>query len=317
MSTPDLPAGPLHVGIQLPVQSQSTIYAEPWEATAGVEELGAVARAADRNGFSYVAVCDHVAIPTDLAEKMSTSWWDTVATLGYLAGITSTVRLLSHVYVLPYRHPLVTAKAFLTLDNLSGGRAVLGVGAGHVAAEFDLLGADFERRGPVLEDAIAVVRAAFDDEFPSAATATWAVEGFGQRPRPVHPGGPPIWVGGSSPAAIRRAAELGDGWLPQGPPAEGMAAAIERIAALRERAGRTDRPFAIGANTEPVYVGQPDWHVGRWCLSGAPEVIAERLRGYGALGCNELQLRFRSRSASELVDQIDAFGAEVLPLLND
>ncbi|MCB1262735.1 MAG: LLM class flavin-dependent oxidoreductase, partial [Acidimicrobiales bacterium] len=88
----------------------------------------------------YVAVCDHVAIPRPLDETMGTEWWDTIATLGWLAGITEHVRLLSHVSVLPYRHPLITAKAFSTLDVLSGGRAVLGVGAGHVEAEFALLG---------------------------------------------------------------------------------------------------------------------------------------------------------------------------------
>ena len=78
---------------------------------------------------------------------MNTSWYDTIATLGCLAGITEHVRLMSHVYVLPYRHPLMTAKAFMTLDELSGGRALLGVGAGHVQAEFELLGVDFEHRG--------------------------------------------------------------------------------------------------------------------------------------------------------------------------
>ena len=117
-----LPAGRLVVGMQLPIQSQSTIYAEPWEADAGADELAAVARAADESGFWYVAVCDHIAIPAEQAKTMSTSWWDTVATLGWLAGITSRTRLLSHIYVLPFRHPLVAAKAFSTLDAVSGGR---------------------------------------------------------------------------------------------------------------------------------------------------------------------------------------------------
>lgn len=309
--------GDLAVGIQLPIQSQSTIFVEPWEADAGVAELAAIAQACDRAGFLYVAVCDHVAIPREPAEKMSTDWWDTVATLGYLAAVTERVHLMSHVYVLPYRHPLITAKAFLTLDQLSGGRTILGVGAGHVEGEFAVLGADFERRGPVLEDAIDVVRAAFADEFPDVDTATWSAHDVGLRPRPVRPGGPPIWVGGSSPAAIRRAAERGDGWLPQGPPAEGMAAAVERIHAVREKVGRADLPFVVGANVEPIYVGEPDWHVGKWCLSGAPERIAERLRSFRDVGAQQLQVRFRSRSSDELLDQIEQFGTEVLPLLND
>ncbi|MFK4273939.1 LLM class flavin-dependent oxidoreductase, partial [Streptomyces milbemycinicus] len=105
-----LPRGRLSYGMQLPVQSQSTLYAEPWEAGAGQAELLAVARAADRLGFAYLAVCDHVAIPRRLADAMGTVWYDPVATLGWLAAATERVRLLSHVAVAALRHPLLTAK---------------------------------------------------------------------------------------------------------------------------------------------------------------------------------------------------------------
>src|SRR3546814_3060848 len=142
-------------GLQLPVQSQSTLYAQPWEAAAGVPEVVAVARACDSAGFAYIAVCDHVAIPAPLTAAMGATWWDTVATLSYLAAATERVRLLSHVYVLPYRPPLVVAKAWATLDVLSGGRAVLGVGAGHVEGEFEALGVPYVERGRLLEEGIA------------------------------------------------------------------------------------------------------------------------------------------------------------------
>ena len=146
--------GSLAYGIQLPVQSQSTIYAEAWEADAGPGDLVEIARAADRSGFAYVASCDHVAIPRRLAAAMSTVWYDPVATLAFLAGVTERVRLLSHVAVVGLRHPLLTAKQYATLDHLSGGRLILGVGAGHVQEEFEVLGVDFERRGAVLDESI-------------------------------------------------------------------------------------------------------------------------------------------------------------------
>ena len=110
----------LAFGMQLPIQAQSTVFVEEWEKTAGARELAAVARACDAAGFAYVAVCDHVAI-RGRADAMSTTWYDTIATLGWLAGVTERVGLLSHVYVTAYRHPLQTAKAFATLDALSGG----------------------------------------------------------------------------------------------------------------------------------------------------------------------------------------------------
>ena len=292
-------------GMQLPVQAQSKMMAQEWEPEAGPPELAAVARAADAAGFDYVSVCDHVAIPRDLAPRMTTTWYDTVATLGWLAGVTERVRLASTVYILAYRHPLQTAKAFATLDALSGGRAVLGVGAGHVEAEFAALGVPFKNRGRLTNEAIVAIRAALADE--------WGAGEVGQSPRPVQPGGPPIWVGGSSPAARRRAAELGDGWLPQGPPEEGMPAAVAEINRAREAAGRTG-PFAMGGMAS-LYVGEPDWDIGPWCVSGKPDALAEAVAGQGAIGVTHVQVRFPSRSCDELVDQMAAFGEEVAPLV--
>lgn len=306
-----LPAGRLSIGMQLPIQSQSTIYAEPWEADAGAAELAAVARAADTAGFAYVAVCDHVAIPSDKAPAMGTEWWDTVATLGWLAGITEHVRLLSHVYVPAYRHPLQVAKAFATLDVVSGGRVVMGVGAGHVEGEFEALGVPFAERGKLLDEAIDALRAAFAEDYPTLPGPRWPAADLGQHPRPIQEDGPPIWVGGSSPAAIRRAAQRGDGWLPQGPV---TAEIVERIRTLRDEAGRHD-PFDLGALVGPTHVGDPDWDLGGPALTGSPDKLAHVLRKFAALGVGQVQVRLRSRSVDELVDQIGRFGAEVVPQL--
>ncbi len=303
----------LTVGIQLPVQSQSTAYAEPWEVTAGAAELAAIATAADRAGLGYVAVCDHVAIPPDRVEAMSAGWWDTVATLGWLAGITERTRLLSHVYVPAYRHPLAVAKAWTTLDVVSGGRMVMGVGAGHVEGEFAALGVDFAGRGALLDEAIDAVRACFAAEVPAHDGPAWSFEGLAQRPRPVQPDGPPIWVGGSSGPAVRRAAARGDGWLPQGPfgPAE-----VERLRTALVAAGREGEPFDVGALAGPVHVGEPTWDTGP-CLSGPPEKLAHVLGKLAGLGALQVQVRPRSRDAAEYVDQVERLGAEVLPLLAD
>jgi probable F420-dependent oxidoreductase len=293
--------------MQLPVQAQSTLIAQPWEPASGPAELAAVARACDANGFYSVSVCDHVAIPRERAPTMTTTWYDTVATLGWIAGFTARVRLLSHVYVVAYRHPLQTAKAFATLDALSGGRAILGVGAGHVEGEFDALGVPFAQRGRITDEAVMAIRAALSDE--------WGGGDVGQRPRPVQPGGPPIWVGGSSDAALRRAARLGDGWLPQGPPEGGMATAIATLRRLREDAGR-DGPFAIGGGIN-LYVGQPSFEVPRWTVTGEADKIAATVRDLVALGVNHVAVRIASRTCEEHVDQIAAFGREVAPLVEE
>ncbi|WP_338699061.1 TIGR03619 family F420-dependent LLM class oxidoreductase [Streptomyces sp. Q6] len=305
----------LAYGMQLPVQSQSTIYAESWEAAAGPGDLVEIARAADRGGFAYVACCDHVAIPRRLADAMSTTWYDPVATLAYLAAATERVRLLSHVAVVGLRHPLISAKQYATLDHLSGGRLILGVGAGHVQEEFEAVGADFARRGAVLDETIDALRAALGaDEFPTHKGEFYAFEGLGQRPRPAQ-ARVPVWVGGSSAPAVRRAALKGDGWLPQGDPRDRLPRQIEKVRRLRAEAG-VEAPIVVGAITEPLYVGAPTWDVGRRTLSGDPEAIAESLRAYAAMGVHQIQVRFRSRERAELVDQITAFAAEVAPHLN-
>ncbi len=301
-------------GIQLPVQAQSEMFVADWERSAGPDELVALARAADDAGYLYVAVCDHVAIPRRLTPAMGTHWSDTIATLGLLAGVTSRVRLLSHVYVLAYRHPLVSAKAFATLDHLSKGRVIVGVGAGHAAEEFAVLGLDFADRGRLLDESIDVLAAALEDEFPDIDTPSFRVHDVGVRPRPVQQPRPPIWVGGSSPPALRRAAERGDGWLPQGTPRKELAG---QIASLREhrRGVRGDDPIELGTITEFLYVGEPGWDVGPGVLTGSPERLAESLGELTAMGVSHLQVRFKARSCGELEDQMRAFGADVGPLL--
>jgi probable F420-dependent oxidoreductase len=298
---PIVPPGRLVFGIQLPVQAQSRYFVEPWELDAGPAEVARVARAADHSGFFYVAVCDHVAIPDELAPRMSAVWWDTIATLSWLAGLTTQTRLLSSVFNLSYRHPLVAAKAFATLDLLSSGRAIIGVGAGHVAQEFAVLGVPFASRGRLLDDGLRML-----DEALSAG----AVDGMQLEPRSVQRPRPPLWVGGGAPAAVRRAARLADGWLPQGTPLEQMPALVELY-----RQERGDSSGDIGAITEWLHVGTPAWDVDRPCVSGSPEQVADALRQWAKVGVNHLQVRFPSRHVDELVEQVERFGSEVAPLL--
>lgn len=297
---PIVPAGKVVYGMQLPVQAQSKFFVEPWEIDAGPAEMLAVAQAADDADFFYVGVCDHVAIPDDLSPKMSAVWYDTIATLGWLAGQTKQTRLLSTVFNLAYRHPLVSAKSFATLDLLSGGRVIIGLGVGHVDKEFAALGLDVAKRAQLTEAAYPV----FEEALIEGKVGEMEVEPRAlQRPRP------PIWFGGGVPAAVKRAAKA-DGWIPQGTPQEQLP---DLIKLFREERG--DDTGDIGAISEWIYVGEPSWDLGRPAVTGSPEQIAEAMRSWTSLGVNHLQVRFPSRSASELVDQVTAFGTTVGPLL--
>jgi probable F420-dependent oxidoreductase len=310
-----LPEGRTVYGMQLPVQSQSTIYTQPWETAAGPDELAAVALACEAAGFFYVGVCDHTFIPERLAGAMSTTWYDTVATLGWLAGVTSDIRLLSHIYVIALRHPLRAAKEFATLDTLARGRIICGVGAGHVTEEFDQLGPAFDHRGPATDEAIVGLAAGLVDEYPELDGPRWKASGLGIGPRPVQRPRPPIWVGGSSPAALRRTARYADGWLPQS-----LGPNLDLLADLRRMREeyRGGAALDVGAIAAPCYVGTPSggFDLPPGTVAGRPEQIAAYLRPFAAAGVGQVQVRFPSRSAEELCDQIAAFGAQV-PLLVD
>jgi probable F420-dependent oxidoreductase len=312
-----VPEGRVVYGMQLPIQSQSTLYVAEWETLAGPDELARIARTADDAGFFYVGVCDHTAIPRRLADAMSTTWYDTTATLAWLAAQTTRTHLLSHVLILAQRHPLRAAKELSTLDLLSGGRVIVGVGAGHVPEEYELFTGDFAERGRHTDEAVSALARCFTEEFPELPGPRFPARDMGLRPRPARSPRPPIWIGGSSPAALRRTAAFGDGWLPQGTPRRDLPGQIARIRELREEL-RGGAPLDIGTIVEPLYLtpGGSGWDLPRWVLQGTAEQVAESLHELVGMGVNHLQVRFMARSAEEWCDQTARFGAEVGPLLN-
>ncbi len=205
---------PVRCGLSLPVVQQLPGRAQEWEAQAGAAELTTVAAAAERLGFSHISACDHVAIPTSHAASAGTVWYDAAVTLAFLAGVTSRVRLLSHVMVLPYRHPLVVAKAFATLDHLSNGRVILGTGCGHLKPEFRALKVPYEERGRLTDEYLSAIAAAWESACANFQGPTVQFRDLCVAPRPRQRPRPAIWVGGNSRPAARRAAIYGDGWIP-------------------------------------------------------------------------------------------------------
>ncbi len=320
-----VPDGAIGLGLQLPVQARSRLFAEDWEHAADdvsdaeraarmeVDDLVAVARAAERAGFLYVGVCDHVVVPDDRVPTMGATWFDPWATVAYLAAVTDRVRLLTHVAVIATRHPLTTAKAVATIDRLSGGRVILGVGAGHVEEEFAALDVPFAGRGARLDEAIDAVRVALTDPVPDHDGPTWRFSDVAVAPRPVQPQ-VPIWIGGSSAAALRRVARRGDGWLPQGTRLSELPDQLEVLAAASDR---DPRSYDLGATAPPMYLGSPTWDVGSFTRAGSADELAERLDRYARAGCRHVQVRFRSRDRQELVDQLTRAGEELIPALRD
>lgn len=197
----------------------------------------ACAHAAEQAGVDDVRVADHLAIPPDDAEGSEGRYLDPLATLAFLAGVTRRIGLGTGVLVLPYRAPLATAKWIATIQELSGGRLLLGVGAGWMEAEFRAVGVDRRRRGAITDQTLAFLHRCF---------ASDVVEANGQpflfRPRPARP---PIFVGGAAPHALRRAARFGDGWMPmRGDPAT-LAPLIEQLREAMNAAGKSSAEVVV------------------------------------------------------------------------
>ena len=304
-------------GIQLPIQTLTRTLVDPWEDQATVDDLVRIATTCDRVGYGFVGVCDHVAIPdNEYAARMTTTWYDTIATLGFLAAHTERTRLLSAVWIAAYRHPLQTAKAFGTLDHLSGGRAILGVGAGHVEAEFEALGVDFGTRGKRLDETLEAVRGAFADTYVSHHGAMFDYDDVGVAPQPA--GELPIWVGGMGAAAWRRAGRIGDGWIPMGNDKAQYTEAIDTMRGAADATGRGDVAFDVGYMPPWAYLlGDAPEGLPPAMLTGGPEDLAADIRAAREVGANTFHLKFRGRDLEEYLAQVELFAEQVVPLVDE
>lgn len=203
----------LRIGIQTPVLVQTPGAHARWEEDAGPEHLARIAGAADRLGYHHLTCSEHVMIPDSESGRRGAVYWDPLSTLGWMAALTSGIRLATNVVVVGYHHPVALAKRYGTLDRLSGGRLILGVGVGSLEEEFDLLAAPFPDRGARADDALRALRSCWardrvEYEGPYHHFGPFTVEPHGLQEHL------PIWVGGYTRRSLRRAVELADGWTP-------------------------------------------------------------------------------------------------------
>ncbi len=218
----------MRIGLTSPVVTLLPGVFSEWEATAGIAELGTIAETADRLGFDHLTCSEHVAVPVEIAETRGGTYWDPLATLGYLAARTSRIRLATQVLVLGYHHPLEIAKRYGTLDTVSGGRLVLGLGVGSLEEEFDLLGATFGGRGEIADESLVALRAALGVRIPEHHGTHFDFSGMVVSPNAVQDR-VPLWIGGRTPRSLRRAIELGTGWVPFGLGADALAEMLAKV----------------------------------------------------------------------------------------
>lgn len=276
----------MKLGIATPVVTNVAGAKLTWERDAGVEDIGRVAEVADRLGYHHLTCSEHIGIPASEADRRGARYWDPLATLGYIAARTRHIRLATMTLVLGYHHPLAIVKRYGTLDHVSAGRVILGVGVGSLKQEFDLLGAPFDDRGPRADDALRALRAALTSNEPAYDGEYYSFGGLTVDPCALQ-AHLPIWVGGRTQRSLRRALTLADGWCPFG---ISLQTASEWLRAREIPPGfevvlPADRPL------DPV---------------GDPDATRDTLRAMAAAGTTVVSARFRHRSVEHYIEQIHA-----------
>jgi probable F420-dependent oxidoreductase len=285
--------GGLLLGITTPAMTLLPERHAAWEESATIEDVAEVARAADRLGYHHLTCSEHVVIPTDVAAVRGARYWDPLATFGYLAAVTERIRLTTNVLVLGYHHPLEIAKRYGTLDRVSGGRLVLGLGVGSLREEFELLGVPFDDRGPRADDALRALRASLGERLPSYDGPYYRYSGMVVDPWALQES-VPLWIGGRTGRSLRRAVELGDGWMPFGLSASELGALVAKAkdtAAWEARRRPLEVVLPNGRPADPV---------------GDPEGAGRSVERLVEAGATALQLGFVHHSVPHYVEQLEA-----------
>ncbi len=299
---------------------------------ASPANLRTLAQRAESLGFDSAWVSDHIILPRSVdsfypyaANGVATfrpdeDYYEPLAALNFLAGCTQKIRLGTHVLILPYRNPVLTAKMISTLDVLSEGRFILGAGVGWMEEEFKALGLDtFARRGAVTDEYIQLFKELWTKDNPEFQGEHYQLSESGFQPKPVQKPHPPIWIGGHTNPAIRRAAKYGDGWMPIGlrPPAilepEELAEKIARLRRLTMEAGRPEDAVSLCFSTGVTFDDSPG--ATRRMMSGRAEQIAADLRQYQDLGIRNFILGFPGDSVAAVDEAMEQFSKQVMPLI--
>ena len=302
---------------------------------ASLENIVALAQKGEELGFDIITVSDHIVVPNDIdsiypynetgefVSSQSGEYMEQLTTVAYLAGVTSRIKLLTSVMVLPHRAPVLTAKMLATIDVLSRGRLIVGCGVGWMEEEFEAIGAPpYAERGAVGNEYLRVFKELWTSDDPSFDGDYASFSNIAFAPKPAQQPHPPLWIGGESPPALRRAAQLGDAWYPicSNPafPVGTIAQYAEyqaRVRANAERAGRDPATldFAYSVNWyDDTQAHESDGE--RRILTGSADQIAGDVKALEELGVNHLVLNFQGADLQATFDDLSRFTENIKPL---
>lgn len=287
-----------------------------WEADVKPGDLLRIAQKADETGYDWLTVPEHIIMPLEAAEIMGPRFPEALAAAAFLCGATKRIHLLSYVLVLPYRNPVSLAKQVSTLDFLSNGRIALGAAAGHLEREFEILKVPFHERGAMTDEYIQVMKELWTSPEPSFNGRYVQFENVVFEPKPVQQPHPPIFIGGNSKPAMRRAARDGDGWLPW---LIGRKQLPEALTYIREQPdyGASDRPFEVVMPLAQLNVEDYSHkELGKTRVPRGKDEIVEEIGLLGEAGVTTtLVAPPRTPDVEAFLEWVEWFAQEVRPAL--
>jgi probable F420-dependent oxidoreductase len=282
---------------------------------ANGEALTTFAREADRRDVASLWVSDHVIFPRTATGSYpggrfphppDKPYLEPVVTLAAAAVCTTRARLGASVFILGHRHPVVMAKMLTSIDALSNGRLIVGVGVGWWKEELDILGAPFTRRGRQADEILKVFATLWSDDNPSFEGEFFRFRDLGFAPKPVQKPRPPIWVGGDSPGAFRRVVTLGDGWHATSKTPAEFREALTRLRAAADTAGRAFDTIELSLR----YALRDD------LLAKGVQAVVDELAAYKRLGLSHILLEFRRDDLGRMLEILDLVTSAVRPAVD-
>ena len=275
-----------------------------------VREILDLATRAEDLGFDSVWASEHVFNVSYVQERIGNRpYYEPLTILSYVAATTNTIGLGTSVLVLPYHNPIRLAKTAATLDVVSGGRLTLGVGVGVIEEELTAMGSPFSERGAITDETIAIMKELWTQEDPSYQGRFHSFSGMKFTPKPVQKPHIPIIIGGTSRAAIRRAANMGDGWHPTALEPETLRQRIRYLGDRAQAEGRDPSEIAVSVSAPMGEAGRE----GRYSLGSDPAEILQKAKTYETMGVDRLVISSNTRDSLELIPALEMLAERILP----
>jgi probable F420-dependent oxidoreductase len=285
---------------------------------ASAKGIADFSRLAEELNFDSIWTTDHIAVSKRFTVPYG-KIYESLLTLDYAAAKTERVKLGTSIIVLPMRNPILFAKQTATLDQLSGGRLILGLGAGWMHDEFATLGFDFQKRGRIMDEQIRLLRVLWTGESAKFEGRFFRFNEIAFEPTAAQRGGPHVWIGGSSDAALRRVSSLGDGWHPVGLSPKELSEGKKKLDSILNQGRKvtiTVRvPVAISSSGTTSYSlssGEQAYMIG-----GTRETVVQEIEAFKRSGLDHLVCYFGNEPYDKIASQATLFAKEIIPSFSD